>query len=271
MSYMENVLRACVDKYVMIQTKAPVNIATVSPGDGMAFEGEHVFPATHIGQGQNGQRTQTMIQIPVLMGKVVERFGSLWLRMMDEVGGTGNWVLMAVDPDVVVAVTTLADHAQDPPAQVPAPAEPSRIVIPRDALAHPCERRPRLGARAEARHQLLGESPTGESAKSKQQVIAAERRLLSGKLRRLWLQRAKRAEHTVDGAVDEPENSSNIVLGVDEVPRVATAAARTSRIVAGQHTDGVAAVLRPQATQVLGSDLQVQLRVFELLVRVVPF
>jgi hypothetical protein len=132
MKAIETALRACVDKYVMLQPRPGVsfNIATMAPPDGISFDEDHPFPATTIQQDRDGRSGTAMIQIPILMGKLVERFGCIFLRVMDEAGNSGRHLLMAVDPDAIVAITVLADVEQDPPKVPPAPQEPSRIVIP---------------------------------------------------------------------------------------------------------------------------------------------
>jgi len=130
----EEALRASVDQYVMLQPRPGVafNIPTVAPGDNVSFDDEHPFPATTVVQDERGRQQTQMIQIPILMGKLVERRGALWLRTMDEAGNSGKYLLIAIDPDAIVAISLLADPSTDAPRSVaPVPTrEPSRIVLP---------------------------------------------------------------------------------------------------------------------------------------------
>lgn len=124
--YIKSVIKANVDQYVMIQPRPGVafNLATAATGDGVSFDGDHPFPVIRRA-GSNEQ----MIQLPLMMGKLVERNGVVYLKMLDDAGNSGKYLLVAVDPDIIMCVTVLADESVDPPKRVNI-MESSRIIVP---------------------------------------------------------------------------------------------------------------------------------------------
>lgn len=125
----EKSLRASDGKYVMIQPRPGVafNIPTYAPADDISFDGEHPFPTISRQQDQQGRVSEGMVQIPILMGTVAVRGDVVWLRILDQGSNSGRYLLIALDPAAILAVSVLSD---EPAKELAPPPEPSRILVP---------------------------------------------------------------------------------------------------------------------------------------------